>query len=144
MEKNTNKGHNNGGYYNTGNFNAGNYNTGDYNTGSCNNGCYNIGCFNNGQGNLGDFNFTSMAFGCFNTEPYFPIWLFNKPSCWTLEDWMFSDANTILLDMPKDPAFRQAWWNVELTEEQTETVKMIPNFDPDIFELTTGINPTKG
>lgn len=142
MEKNR---HNNG-YYNTGDFNVGDYNKGDYNIGSCNKGCYNIGDFNNGQENLGDFNFTSNAFGCFNTETYCPIWLFNKPSCWTLEDWMDSDAKQILSDMPKDsnPAFRQAWWNVELTDEQKEIIKMLPNFDSDIFELITGINPTKG
>ena len=117
---NSNSGHRNKGNYNSSSYNTGNYNSGccnngDYNSGGCNNGdCNsgfnnsgysNSGYCNNGDGNSGnhntgnrnsgDWNYTNYSCGCFNTEEP-KIFMFNKPSNWTIEDWYHSKAMIIL------------------------------------------------
>lgn len=82
----SNSGNCNSGYYNSGNRNSGNLNSGDYNSGDCNSGDWNKTCYSN---------------GCFNTEPP-KIFMFNKPSDWTYQDWLNSDARYILRDCPSD------------------------------------------
>ena len=85
----------------TGYCNTGNCNTGDYNTGNCNVGDCNTGDCNTGNGNTGDWNKSSHNTGCFNTkEP--KIILFNKPSDWTYDDWLRSDARFLLHQIPKN------------------------------------------
>ncbi len=70
---------------NTGEGNAGLGNSGDYNSGDC---------------NSGDFNKTDHSNGCFNMkEP--KIYLFDKPSEWTYNNWLFSDARDILCQIPE-------------------------------------------
>ena len=92
---NCNSGNRNSGYYNSGNCNSGNRNSGNYNSGDWNSGNYNSGDYNSG-----DWNKCNFSNGCFNTiEP--KIYLFNKPSEWTYEDWMNSTACEILNHMPK-------------------------------------------
>ena len=76
---------------NTGVFNTGKENIGDWNTGNRNTGYKNTGDSNTGNCNTGDFNMTNNATGCFCTEQQ-TIMFFDKPSTWTLEDWMHSDA----------------------------------------------------
>lgn len=94
----------NNGKYNTGNANIGKFNTGSCNTGNCNsgmynNGNYNTGNHNNGNFNSGDWNNACYSSGCFNTESP-KIFMFNKPSNWTYDTWVFSDARRVLRGMP--------------------------------------------
>ncbi len=98
---NYNTGDRNTGYCNTGDLNTGDrntgyYNTGNWNTGSCNIGYGNIGNWNTGHHNTGDCNNSSYHNGCFNTKPT-KIYMFNKLSNWTMEDWLDSKARKILI-----------------------------------------------
>lgn len=69
--------------------------TGYRNTGDCNTGDCNTGNWNTGNWNAGDWNITSFSVGCFNTEQP-KIYMFNKPSDWTLQDWFYSRARDLL------------------------------------------------
>ena len=96
-----NSGDYNSGNYNSGDWNSGNYNSGDWNSGDYNSGYRNSGYRNSGDHNSGDWNKTCFSNGCFNTE--LPrIFLFNKPSDWTYQDWLNSEASYILMNCPTD------------------------------------------
>lgn len=127
-----NSGNRNSGDNNSGNCNIGNRNSGDCNSGDCNSGDDNSGNDNSGNGNSGnrnsgddnsgddnsgDWNKTCFSNGCFNTE--LPkIFLFNKPSDWTYQDWLDSDARYILLNCPTNAL---TWiWDYIMTEEEKE------------------------
>ena len=122
-----NSGNRNSGNYNSGNLNSGDWNSGDKNNGDCNSGNwnsgnwnsgdYNSGDKNNGDYNSGDWNKTCFSNGCFNTE--LPkIFLFNKPSDWTYQDWLNSDAHYILMNCPANALI---WvWDYDMTEEEKE------------------------
>ena len=96
-----NNGDCNSGDCNSGNCNSGNRNSGDWNNGDCNSGNCNSGNRNSGDCNSGDWNKTCFSNGCFNTESP-KIFLFNKPSDWTYQDWLNSDARYILMDCPSN------------------------------------------
>ena len=64
----------------------------------------NSGNRNSGNRNSGDWNKTYFSNGCFNTESP-KIFLFNKPSDWTYQDWLDSDARCILADCPSNVLF---------------------------------------
>ena len=101
-----NTGNRNTGDYNTGDYNTGNRNTGDYNTGNYNAGDYNTGNrntgdYNTGNYNAGDWNTGDRNTGCFMTEEQ-KIMFFNKPSDWTYNDWLLSDARYLLKRIPKN------------------------------------------
>ena len=89
------------GNWNSGNCNSGNWNSGDWNSGDCNIGNCNSGNWNSGDWNSGDWNKCSFSNGCFNTESP-KIYLFNKPSPWTYEDWLNSEARFLLNQIPGD------------------------------------------
>ena len=74
------------GLCNSGDWNSGNRNSGDWNSGDC---------------NSGDWNKCSFSNGCFNTTSP-KIYLFNKPSEWTYEDWLNSEARYLLNQIPGD------------------------------------------
>ena len=77
------------------------HNSGDCNSGDYNSGYRNSGYRNSGDHNSGDWNKTCFSNGCFNTE--LPrIFLFNKPSDWTYQDWLNSEASYILMNCPTD------------------------------------------
>lgn len=98
------------GSYNTGNRNAGSRNTGDWNTGN-----YNAGDCNAGSWNTGDWNKSSFNTGCFMTEEQ-KIFLFNKPSDWTYEDWLLSDAKRLLNQIQSDAV---KWvFSTDMTDEE--------------------------
>lgn len=78
----------------TGLGNSGDCNSGNYNSGSCNS-----GSCNSGDCNSGDWNKCDYSSGCFNTEIQ-KMYLFNKPSDWTYEDWLRSEARRILNNIP--------------------------------------------
>ena len=86
---------------NSGDYNSGNRNSGDWNSGDCNSGDCNSGDCNSGDYNSGDWNKTCFSNGCFNTESP-KIFLFNKPSDWTYQDWFKSNARYILMDCPSN------------------------------------------
>lgn len=141
------------GLRNSGDKNSGDCNSGDKNSGNCNSGDWNKTCFSN---------------GCFNTE--LPkIFLFNKPSDWTYQDWLDSDARYILMNCPTN-ALTWVWdynmtdeekqqhpeysvtcgflknvegerqeWWDSLTKEKKDIVMSLPNFDKNIFKEITGI-----
>ena len=96
-----NTGNRNTGDWNTGDWNTGDCNTGDWNTGDCNTGDWNTGNRNTGDWNTGDWNRSSFNTGCFMTEEP-KISMFNKPSEWTYQDWMQSDARYLLNQISKD------------------------------------------
>lgn len=84
-------------------------------TGLCNSGNRNSGNRNSGDCNSGDWNKTCFSNGCFNTESP-KIFLFNKPSDWTYQDWLNSDARYILMDCPSNVL---AWvWDDEMTDDE--------------------------
>lgn len=57
------------------------------------------GFYNSGGYNSGDWNKTYFSNGCFNTESP-KIFLFNKPSDWTYQDWLNSKAKAVLRMCP--------------------------------------------
>ena len=114
---NRNSGNRNSGNRNSGNRNSGDWNSGDCNSGDCNSGNRNSGNRNSGNRNSGDWNKTCFSNGCFNTESP-KIFLFNKPSDWTYQDWLNSNARYILMDCPSNVL---AWvWDDDMTDEEKE------------------------
>ena len=112
-----NSGNRNSGNRNSGNRNSGNRNSGDWNSGDWNSGNRNSGDWNSGNRNSGDWNKTCFSNGCFNTESP-KIFLFNKPSDWTYQDWLNSDARYILMNCPSNVI---AWvWDDDMTDEEKE------------------------
>ena len=91
----------NSGDWNSGNRNSGNRNSGDWNSGDCNSGNRNSGNRNSGNRNSGDWNKCGFSNGCFNTTSP-KIYLFNKPSEWTYEDWLNNEARYLLNQIPGD------------------------------------------
>ncbi len=102
-----NMGKGNAGLCNSGNRNSGNRNSGDWNSGD----------WNSGNRNSGDWNKTCFSNGCFNTESP-KIFLFNKLSDWTYQDWLNSDARWILSDVPSNVL---SWiWSDDMTDEEKQ------------------------
>ena len=97
---NWNTGDQNTGNQNTGNWNAGDWNAGSWNTGSRNTGNQNTGDYNTGNWNVGDWNRSSFNTGCFMTEEQ-KISMFNKPTDWTYQDWLESNARHLLNQIPR-------------------------------------------
>ena len=85
----------NSGDYNSGYYNSGNRNSGYYNSGNWNSGDWNSGNWNSGNRNSGDWNKTSFSNGCFNTVSP-KIYMFNKPTDWTFENWLNCRARYLL------------------------------------------------
>ena len=96
-----NSGNRNSGNRNSGNRNSGNRNSGNRNSGDWNSGDWNSGNRNSGNRNSGDWNKCSFSNGCFNTVSP-KIYLFNKPSELTYEDWLNSKARYLLNQIPGD------------------------------------------
>ena len=99
----------------TGLCNTGDCNTGDCNTGDCNTGNRNTGNRNTGDCNTGDCNKSSFNTGCFMTEEQ-KIFMFNKPSEWTYQNWVRSDARYLLNQIPKNVV---EWiYSSDMTDEE--------------------------
>ena len=96
-----NSGDCNSGDCNSGNRNSGDWNSGNRNSGDWNSGNRNSGDWNSGNRNSGDWNKCSFSNGCFNTVSP-KIYLFNKPSEWTYQDWLDSEARYLLNQIPGD------------------------------------------
>ena len=92
---NCNSGNRNSGDCNSGNRNSGDWNSGNWNSGNRNSGNRNSGNRNSGDCNSGDWNKTSFSNGCFNTVSP-KIYMFNKPTDWTFEQWLNCRARYLL------------------------------------------------
>ena len=100
---------------NTGDCNTGNRNTGNRNTGDWNTGDWNTGDWNTGNRNTGDWNKSSFNTGCFMTKEQ-KIFMFNKPSEWTYQNWIRSDARYLLNQIPKNVV---EWiYSSDMTDEE--------------------------
>ena len=106
----------NSGNRNSGNCNSGNCNSGDWNSGNCNSGDCNSGNRNSGDCNSGDWNKTSFSNGCFNTVSP-KIYMFNKPTDWTLEHWLNCRAH-YLLNQIDDCPLEYVWFDSMTGEEK--------------------------
>ena len=106
-----NSGNCNSGDCNSGNRNSGNCNSGNRNSGNCNSG----NC-NSGNWNSGDWNKTSFSNGCFNTVSP-KIYMFNKPTDWTLEQW-FNCRARYLLNQIEDCPLEYVWFDTMSDEEK--------------------------
>ena len=106
----------NTGNWNTGDWNTGNRNTGNWNTGNCNTGNRNTGDCNTGDCNTGDWNKTSFSNGCFNTVSP-KIYMFNKPTDWTFEQW-FNCRARYLLNQIEDCPLEYVWFDTMTDEEK--------------------------
>ena len=91
---------------NSGNRNSGNWNSGDRNSGNR----------NSGDWNSGDWNKTSFSNGCFNTASP-KIYMFNKPTDWTLEQW-FNCRARYLLNQIEDCPLEYVWFDTMSDEEK--------------------------
>ena len=99
---NWNSGNWNSGNCNSGNRNSGNRNSGNWNSGNWNSGNCNSGNRNSGNWNSGDWNTTSFSNGCFNTVSP-KIYMFNKPTDWTFEQWFNCRARRLLNEIDDCP-----------------------------------------
>ena len=111
-----NSGNWNSGDWNSGNRNSGDWNSGDWNSGNRNSGDWNSGNWNSGDWNSGDWNKTSFSNGCFNTVSP-KIYMFNKPTDWTLEQW-FNCRARYLLNQIEDCPLEYVWFDTMSDEEK--------------------------
>lgn len=91
-------------------------NTGKACTGRCNSGNWNSGDWNSGNRNSGDWNKTSFSNGCFNTVSP-KIYMFNKPTDWTFEQW-FNCRARYLLNQIEDCPLEYVWFDTMTDEEK--------------------------
>ena len=101
---------------NSGDWNSGNRNSGNRNSGDWNSGNRNSGNRNSGNRNSGDWNKTSFSNGCFNTVSP-KIYMFNKPTDWTLEQW-FNCRARYLLNQIEDCPLEYVWFDTMSDEEK--------------------------
>jgi hypothetical protein len=155
-----NSGDLNSGYRNSGDRNSGDRNSGDLNSGYLNSGNRNSGDLNSGYRNSGVFCNKKRE----DTVPFF-----NKESDMTWDEWYNHDAycasrrlettKWIYWDDMTDKEkannekayvcggylkvyeYKEAWKNLwdTLDDDEKETFRTLPNFDPDVFEDITGI-----
>ena len=90
--------------------------TGRCNSGDRNSGDWNSGNRNSGDRNSGDWNKTSFSNGCFNTVSP-KIYMFNKPTDWTFEQW-FNCRARYLLNQIEDCPLEYVWFDTMTDEEK--------------------------
>ena len=127
---NRNSGNRNSGDWNSGNRNSGDWNSGDWNSGNC----------NSGNCNSGDWNKTSFSNGCFNTVSP-KIYMFNKPTDWTLEHWLNCRAR-YLLNQIDDCPLEYVWFD-SMTDEEKAVHPEAKTTGGYLKERTTADNARK-
>ena len=142
---NRNSGNRNSGNRNSGNRNSGNRNSGDWNSGDCNSGDWNSGDWNSGNRNSGnrnsgDWNKTSFSNGCFNTVSS-KIYMFNKPTDWTFEQW-FNCRARYLLNQIDDCPLEYIWFD-SMTDEEKAAHPEAETTGGYLKERTTADNARK-
>ena len=115
-------------------------NTGKACTGRCNSGDWNSGNRNSGNRNSGDWNKTSFSNGCFNTVSP-KIYMFNKPTDWTLEHWLNCRAR-YLLNQIDDCPLEYVWFD-SMTDEEKAAHPEAKTTDGYLKERTTADNARK-
>ena len=154
---NRNTGNRNTGYNNTGDRNTGDSNTGNRNTGDSNTGYSNTGDSNTGNRNTGDWNLNNNETGCFCSEQH-KIRIFDIKTEITFNEWRNSLARNTLYFAPNSADYlnkngvvvktklnkaRQEWWN-NLSKNEQQAIKDIPNFNATKFKKITGIDVREG
>ena len=142
---NCNSGDWNSGDWNSGDWNSGNRNSGDCNSGNCNSGNRNSGDCNSGNRNSGDcnsgdWNKTSFSNGCFNTVSP-KIYMFNKPTDWTFEQW-FNCRARYLLNQIDDCPLEYIWFD-NMTDEEKAAHPEAETTGGYLKERTTADNARK-
>ena len=137
---NRNSGNRNSGDWNSGDWNSGNRNSGDWNSGNRNSGDWNSGDWNSGNWNSGDWNKTSFSNGCFNTVSP-KIYMFNKPTDWTLEHWLNCRAR-YLLNQIDDCPLEYIWFD-SMTDEEKAAHPEAETTGGYLKERTTADNARK-
>ena len=137
---NRNSGDWNSGDWNSGNRNSGNRNSGNRNSGNRNSGDWNSGNRNSGDWNSGDWNKTSFSNGCFNTVSP-KIYMFNKPTDWTLEHWLNCRAR-YLLNQIDDCPLEYVWFD-SMTDEEKAAHPEAKTTGGYLKERTTADNARK-
>ena len=147
---------------NSGYCNSGNRNSGDWNSGNRNSGNWNSGDWNSGNSNSGIFNTDkNPKIKIFDKESDWTIenWIKSRArdvmlGCpYSYSNFIY-ESNMTEEEKERHPehrtiggyiktvtiteADRQKWWD-DLTEEDKEAVKGLPNFDADKFKECTGI-----
>ena len=125
---------------NSGDWNSGNCNSGNCNSGNCNSGDWNSGNRNSGNRNSGDWNKTSFSDGCFNTVSP-KIYMFNKPTDWTLEHWLNCRAR-YLLNQIDDCPLEYVWFD-NMTDEEKAAHPEAKTTGGYLKERTTADNARK-
>ena len=125
---------------NTGKACTGRCNSGNRNSGDCNSGDRNSGDWNSGNRNSGDWNKTSFSNGCFNTVSP-KIYMFNKPTDWTLEHWLNCRAR-YLLNQIDDCPLEYVWFD-SMTDEEKAAHPEAKTTDGYLKERTTADNARK-
>ena len=120
---------------NTGKACTGRCNSGDWNSGDCNSGNR-----NSGDWNSGDWNKTSFSNGCFNTVSP-KIYMFNKPTDWTLEHWLNCRAR-YLLNQIDDCPLEYVWFD-SMTDEEKAAHPEAKTTGGYLKERTTADNARK-
>ena len=155
-----NEGNYNTGDYNSGDSNTGTWNIGKHNSGNCNIGSWNTGDWNKSFFNTGCFNTEETTIMLFNkpsdwtyhdwleSEARFLLTQMPKRTVkWVYKNDMTDEEKELhptyeiaggYLKRLKNLDLIQSWWN-NLSLMEKETIKAIPNFDPDIFYECTGI-----
>lgn len=110
-------------------------NTGKACTGRCNSGTH-----NSGNRNSGDWNKTSFSNGCFNTVSP-KIYMFNKPTDWTLEHWLNCRAR-YLLNQIDDCPLEYVWFD-SMTDEEKAAHPEAKTTGGYLKERTTADNARK-
>ena len=137
---NCNSGNWNSGDWNSGNWNSGNCNSGNWNSGDCNSGNCNSGDWNSGNWNSGDWNATSFSNGCFNTVSP-KIYMFNKPTDWTFEQW-FNCRARLLLSQIDDCPLEYVYLS-DMTDEEKAAHPEAKTVGGYLKERTTADNARK-
>ena len=114
--------------------------TGRCNSGNCNSGNWNSGDWNSGNWNSGDCNKTSFSNGCFNTVSP-KIYMFNKPTDWTLEHWLNCRAR-YLLNQIDDCPLEYVWFD-SMTDEEKAAHPEAKTTGGYLKERTTADNARK-
>ena len=154
---NWNTGNWNTGNRNTGNRNTGDRNTGNWNTGNRNTGNLNTGDLNTGNRNTGDLNTTNPKLRLFNKDSDWEyrgslhyklknvIAKHQKPLCeWVSESFMSEEEKEENKTYKTTGGYLKVNENnrnkLEISEEDREFLKSVPNFDNAILKECTGID----
>ena len=124
----------------TGRCNSGNRNSGNRNSGDWNSGNRNSGDWNSGDWNSGDWNATSFSNGCFNTVSP-KIYMFNKPTDWTLEHWLNCRARYLLNQIDDCPL--EYVWLDSMTDKEKAAHPEAETTGGYLKERTTADNARK-